>query len=123
MVRRERGAAPAEIAPQIALDRACHTRMAMGVWTPAGSFTGCVQIDETTPLEPDDLSIKRYCPGVGLVYDDGIRLVEGRLFTDFDGREGGPRVALVNETAVRRYFPDRSPIDRVIRMPMAGDLT
>ncbi len=46
------------------------------VVTPAGSFTGCVQIDETTPLEPDDLSIKRYCPGVGLVYDDGIRLVD-----------------------------------------------
>lgn len=65
-----------EIAPQVALDRACHTRMALGVSTPAGSFTGCVQIDETTPLEPDDLSIKRYCPGVGLVYDDGIRLVD-----------------------------------------------
>lgn len=65
-----------EIAPQVALDRACHTRMAMGVWTPAGSFTGCVQVDETTPLEPDDLSIKRYCPGVGLVYDDGVRLVD-----------------------------------------------
>lgn len=65
-----------EIAPQVALDRACHTRMAMSVWTPAGNFTGCVQIEETTPLEPDDLSIKRYCPGVGLVYDDGIRLVD-----------------------------------------------
>jgi hypothetical protein len=65
-----------EIAPQVALDRACNTRMALGVWTPAGSFSGCVQVDETTPLEPDDLSIKRYCPGVGLVYDDGVRLID-----------------------------------------------
>jgi hypothetical protein len=65
-----------EVAPLVALDRACHTRAALGVWTPAGYFTGCVQIDETTPLEPGALSIKRYCPGVGLVYDDGIRLVD-----------------------------------------------
>jgi putative ABC transport system permease protein len=53
----------------------------------------------------------------------GIALRDGRLFTSFDGREDGPRVAIVNETAVRRYFRDTSPINRVIRMPMAGDLT
>ena len=52
----------------------------------------------------------------------GIRLVDGRLFTTFDGREDGPSVAIVNETAVERYFPDVSPLNRVIRMPMAGDL-
>jgi putative ABC transport system permease protein len=53
----------------------------------------------------------------------GIALMEGRLFDGFDGREGGPRVAVINETAARRYFRDVGPIDRVIRMPMAGDLT
>ena len=53
----------------------------------------------------------------------GIALREGRFFDDFDGREDGPRVAIVNETAVRRYFSDRSPINRVVRIPMAGDLT
>ncbi len=52
-----------------------------------------------------------------------IPLKEGRSFTDFDGRENGPRVAIINETAVHRYFRDASPLDRVIRMPMAGDLT
>lgn len=29
----------------------------------------------------------------------------------------------MNETAARRYFRDGSPINRVIRIPMAGDLT
>jgi putative ABC transport system permease protein len=53
----------------------------------------------------------------------GIALREGRLFTEFDGREDGPEVAVVNETAARRYFRDGSPINRVIRIPMAGDLT
>jgi hypothetical protein len=70
-----------EIAPQVALDRGCNTAMALRISTPVGSFSGCVQVDETTPLEPGDLSIKRYCPGVGLVYDDGVRLVNrGQAF-------------------------------------------
>jgi len=52
-----------------------------------------------------------------------IPLRQGRSFTEFDGREDGPRVAVINETAARRYFRDTSPLDRVIRIPMAGDLT
>ena len=53
----------------------------------------------------------------------GIRLVEGRPFDDFDGRDDGPKVAIVNELVARRYFPDRSPINQLVRIPMAGDLT
>ena len=52
----------------------------------------------------------------------GIALREGRLFDSFDGRENGPRVAIVNETAVRRYFQNGSPINRLVKIPMAGDL-
>ena len=52
----------------------------------------------------------------------GIALREGRLFNAFDGRENGPRVAIVNETAVRRYFQNVGPINRVVKIPMAGDL-
>lgn len=80
-----------EIAPQTALDRGCHTGMALRVWTPAGNFRGCVQVDETTPLEPDDLSVKRYCPDVGLVYDDGVRLVDwSEAFSSKPPSEGHP---------------------------------
>lgn len=53
----------------------------------------------------------------------GIRLVDGRVFDDFDGRETGPKVAIVNELVARRYFGGKSPLNQLVRIPMAGDLT
>jgi hypothetical protein len=64
-----------EVAPGVALDRACQTREGLRVWTPFGTLEGCIEILETTPLEPDAQSIKMHCPGIGLVNDDGIRLI------------------------------------------------
>ena len=52
-----------------------------------------------------------------------IRLVKGRLFDTFDGRENGPRVAIINETVAKRYFAGVDPLNRHVKMPMAGDLT
>lgn len=52
----------------------------------------------------------------------GIRLVDGRVFDDFDGRENGAKVAIVNELVVRRYFAGKSPLNQLVRIPMAGDL-
>ena len=52
-----------------------------------------------------------------------IPLREGRTFDTFDGREDGQRVAIVNETLAKRYFGSASPINRQVKMPMAGDLT
>lgn len=65
-----------EIAPDVALDQAENTEMDLDVEVPAGDFERCVQVIETTPLEPDDESEKLYCPDVGLVFDDGVELVE-----------------------------------------------
>lgn len=64
-----------EIADGIALDRAEHTAMGLEVTVPAGTFTDCVQVIETTPLEPGAQSEKIYCPGVGLVKDGTVELV------------------------------------------------
>jgi putative ABC transport system permease protein len=52
----------------------------------------------------------------------GIALRRGRSFDAFDGRENGPKVAIVNESVVRRYFGAVDPLDKMVRMPMAGDL-
>jgi predicted permease len=41
----------------------------------------------------------------------GITLVMGRTFTEED-RPGSPRVAIVNETAARGYWPGESPLGR-----------
>lgn len=74
-----------EIAPGIALDRGENTAMGLTVTTPAGTFHDCVEVIETSPLEPGHESVKRYCPGIGLVEDDGILLEEYDLRRDDDG--------------------------------------
>lgn len=65
-----------ELAPDVALDQAEHIAMGLTVKTPARTFANCVKILETTPLEPDDISTKVYCPGIGLILDDSVTLVE-----------------------------------------------
>ena len=65
-----------EQADGIAMDRAEHVRTGLEVTTKAGTFVECVKVVETTPLEPGARSVKVYCPGVGLVVDNTLRLVE-----------------------------------------------
>ena len=64
-----------EFAPN-AKDRGEHTSMNLEVEVPWGTFRGCVEVTETTPLEPGEESFKTYCPGIGLVRDDDLELVE-----------------------------------------------
>jgi hypothetical protein len=64
-----------EIAPGVAMDRARNAAQGMTVVTPAGTFTDCIKVVETSSLDPDERSVKYYAPGVGIVYDDGLELV------------------------------------------------
>lgn len=64
-----------EQAPGVALDRAEHVAMGLQISIPGvGSFADCVEVFETSALEPSAKSTKRYCPGIGLVFDDGLQL-------------------------------------------------
>jgi predicted permease len=45
----------------------------------------------------------------------GLPVVRGRAFTPRD-REGAPHVAMVNEEAVRRFWPDEDPIGKQVRL-------
>ena len=65
-----------EVAPDVALDRAEHVEMGLEFETPAGVFEDCVLIVETTPLDPDEESVKIYAPGIGLIADEDVLLVE-----------------------------------------------
>ncbi len=65
-----------ERAPEVALDRAKHAGMDIEFEAGGEVFEDCVAVDETTPLEPGHVSHKAYCPGVGLVMDGPIVLVE-----------------------------------------------
>jgi putative ABC transport system permease protein len=51
----------------------------------------------------------------------GISLIEGRDFSDFD-TESSPRVALVNEAFVKKYFPAADPIGSRLRIGVAQQL-
>jgi hypothetical protein len=64
-----------EIAPGVAEDRAEHLSVAEEIAVEAGSFENCLLVEETSPLEPGEESIKVYAPGVGLVQDDALYLV------------------------------------------------
>jgi hypothetical protein len=65
-----------EIADEVAMDRAEHIALGVDIETPAGTFTECLVVEETTPLEPGARDIKVHCPGIGLVFDAGIELIE-----------------------------------------------
>jgi hypothetical protein len=68
-----------------AKDRARHTALGLEIEVPAGVFHNCVEVTETSPLEPGEESIKVYCPNVGLVIDEELELMA--VYEDADPPE------------------------------------
>jgi hypothetical protein len=73
-----------ELAPGVAMDRAEHVAMGLAIGTPAGVFEDCVMVVDTTPLEPDEETVKVYAPNVGLIVDGPLELVEYDQLNLFD---------------------------------------
>jgi len=65
-----------EIAPDIAMDRAEIISVNDSLKTPAGLFRNCIKIEETSPLEPGHKGYKIYAPGIGLIKDSSLLLIE-----------------------------------------------
>jgi len=65
-----------EMAPDVAMDRGENAAMNLTVEVPAGTFENSIMIFETSTLGASDRSIKIYAPGIGLIVDDAVRLVE-----------------------------------------------
>jgi hypothetical protein len=63
-----------EIAPGIGMDRGEIISISEIQETPAGKYTNILKIEETTPLDPKDISYKLYAPGVGLIKDGNLLL-------------------------------------------------
>jgi hypothetical protein len=53
-----------EIAPGVAED------------TPAGTFDQVLKTEETNPLKPEEKEFKFYAPGIGLIQEEAIKLVD-----------------------------------------------
>lgn len=65
-----------EIAPDIAVDRAEIIETDGELVVPAGSFDDVLVISESNPLEPGVGELKYYAPGVGILQDEDLKLVE-----------------------------------------------
>ncbi len=80
-------------------------------------------IDGLVEASPSERPRARYRAVMSGYFETmGIKLVDGRAFDDFDGRENGAKVAIVNELVAKRYFQGVSPLDKLVKIPMAGDL-
>jgi putative ABC transport system permease protein len=91
--------------------------VAVGNCTPAGGGCSATGIGFDGPVKP-----KPGLPLVGVYWASpdyletlGVRLLSGRTFTGQD-RVGRPKVALVNEAAARRFWPNANPIGRTIAL-------
>ena len=65
-----------EVAPGIALDKGEIKKLDRTKSVPAGTFNDCLKVKETNDLEPDAVEAKFYAPGVGLIKDGELKLVE-----------------------------------------------
>ena len=81
-------------------------------------------IEDSTPRRHRSVRARRIARVMAGYFEAmAIPLERGRLFDISDGREKGPRVAIINETLAKRYFSGVDPLGKVVKMPMAGDLT
>jgi hypothetical protein len=64
-----------EIAPGKAMDQAEIVSLNESIETRAGEFNNCLEIEESSALEPGQSESKLYAPGVGLVREASLKLV------------------------------------------------
>ncbi|MFZ0343816.1 MAG: hypothetical protein WAL24_01540 [Nitrososphaeraceae archaeon] len=64
-----------EIAPGVAEDKAEIVSVNDTLNTPAGTFGQVLKTEETNPLKPDEKEFKFYAPGLGLIQEEAIKLV------------------------------------------------
>jgi hypothetical protein len=65
-----------EIAPDVAMDRAEIINISYELETPAGTFSDCLRTKEGTSLNLSTREFKTYAPGIGLIQDEKLLLIE-----------------------------------------------
>jgi putative ABC transport system permease protein len=72
--------------------------------------------DRPAPKSIEEIPVTQYRQVSADYFDTlGIGLVKGRYLSERDAPEGLP-VAVVNETAARRFWPDEDPIGKVFKL-------
>lgn len=65
-----------ELAPGVAMDRAEIVSLSETCKVPAGTFSNCLKVKETSALDRFASEHKYYAPGIGLVRDEDLRLIK-----------------------------------------------
>lgn len=73
-----------ERAPGVSEDQAEIVSIGKRARVPAGAYANTLRLRETSPLDPGMVGFKTYAPGIGLVKDDTLELVEIRSAADKD---------------------------------------
>jgi hypothetical protein len=111
-----------ELASGIAEDRATFLLIGEVVRVKAGAYTGCAKTRDFTPLEPGIEEFKWYCPGIGMVKEEGDG---AELFLVSVGPAPAPSVA--NAATVATSVPPPTPAAPVsaaqpsVSPPSTGD--
>jgi putative ABC transport system permease protein len=97
-----------------------HAAFAWGVPLTGNSWPGSVEIEgQPAPAKPSDrLSIPLRSVTQDYFQLLGLPVSAGRSFRSTDD-DTGPRVAIVNQALVDRYFPQTNPIGKKVRLPGA----
>jgi putative ABC transport system permease protein len=80
----------------------------------AGALPFNVEGQQPPPTEDPLADVRIVAPGYFETMK--IRLLSGRFLDERDA-DVGPRTSVINETMARRYFPNESPLGRVIQNP------
>ncbi len=80
-----------------------------------------VSIEGYTPKDDEDMDSRIMAVGPGFFRTLGTPLIDGREFDDRD-RRGAPKVALVNQAFVQRFFGGHRPTGRHMSMGAGGPL-
>jgi putative ABC transport system permease protein len=81
-----------------------------------GSFNLSFTVEGWPPPKPgQDPTLETRVATPGYFQTMGIPLLRGRMFTEQDD-ERAPQVALISESAARKFFPNDDPIGRKIRL-------
>ena len=65
-----------ELAPKVAMDRAEIISLEQTCNTPAGTFSRCMKVKESSAIELTLSEYKYYAPGIGLVADENVKLIK-----------------------------------------------
>jgi putative ABC transport system permease protein len=92
---------------------------AFGVPLASGSASTSLVFPDRDPVDPadqPDMAVRPATPGYREAM--GLPLVRGRWFTDADER-ANEAVAVINQAAARRFYPDEDPLGHPIRLSIS----